>query len=548
MKISASIKLTYIILAHKNPRQLNRLVNTLSADHVEFVIHIDKDFPIKVFKTLFTHLDLKRIHFLRDRCQSDWGSFGIVQAILNCFAYIEKKSVVTDRIILLSGQDYPIKSNKYIWKYFAANKSTIFLNYFKVPYSKWNGGGEFRFPHFEEVNKIMPIYAGSQWMSFPVFVLPIIFSFLKLNPDFVEYFKNVNIPDESFFQTLLLNCDEAIINKNLVNQNLHLIKWDPPFDHPRNLDEKDYNLIRRSRFLFARKFLESTPSAILDKIDENILFHDFSLRNVEEHQLEVKPNQAILFLTDKTDKATQGAYLNLKEQSSKLANIFCLYHNKGKALPPEIAYLKPIAFNTSILKNLGFKGIYNKIVPGSNHFPLFQFYNENPTYKYYWFIEDDVRFNGNWDNFFSYFSKHDIASDLLTSHVRDYNEEPDWHWWEAINNSSGIRLPNKYRIRSFNPIFRISNQALAYLQKAFLSGWSGHHEITLPTLLNYKGFKINDFGGSGKYVLDGLQNKFYQSALPDSFGELKTGSMRFRPAIDIKEINNEFLYHPIKVS
>ena len=40
----------YIILAHKNPIQLSRLINRLDDDHSNFYIHIDKSTDIREFK------------------------------------------------------------------------------------------------------------------------------------------------------------------------------------------------------------------------------------------------------------------------------------------------------------------------------------------------------------------------------------------------------------------------------------------------------------------------------------------------------------------
>jgi hypothetical protein len=102
------------------------------------------------------------------------------------------------------------------------------------------------------------------------------------------------------------------------------------------------------------------------------------------------------------------------------------------------------------------------------------------------------------------------------------------------------------RIRSFNPIFRISNQAIAYLKDAYLSGWSGHHEVSMATLLNEGGFKINDIGGGGRFVLPGFEEKNYVTSQRDTNGDLKSGTMRFRPLISEEEIDGQFLYHPVK--
>ena len=50
-------------------------------------------------------------------------------------------------------------------------------------------------------------------------------------------------------------------------------------------------------------------------------------------------------------------------------------------------------------------------------------------------------------------------------------------------------------LRSFNPICRISNRALALGHERCKLGDRGHYEVLLPTLFKYFKLKISDFGG-----------------------------------------------------
>jgi hypothetical protein len=544
------MNLTYIILAHNEPRHLARLVSSLYADSVRFVIHIDVRVDQSNFTRHFTALDMKNITFIKKRCSSYWGSFAIVQATLNCLKFVYEKLPLTDRIILMSGNDYPIKSNQYIYSYLKANPKAIYLDFSKMPYWKWHDGGTARFPYYEEINEVMKIYAGSQWFSLPNYALKILFDFLKLNPDFIAYYRTVTIPDESFFQTLFLNCDEKIVEDNLVNRNLHLIKWDYPYLHPRDLDAQHFKLIKRTRFLFARKFTTEVPSKILDEIDLRLLAQKKS-KNQTNKELSVKNSKqkgAVLFLTNKNDRSTLEAYNTLKREVPDYYEVYLLYHQTRKKISKSIALQDPIIFDDTVLHSIGFKGINDKLVPGSNHFPLFSYYKKNPDCDYYWYIEDDVRFNGKWDIFFDSFEKSGNNADFITCHVRRYKDEPNWHWWETLKHSSGTRLALYSRVRSFNPIFRISNRALAFLSEAYLTGWSGHHEVTMASLLVSGGFSVCDLGDKGEFVLPETAEKHYKSASPDINGDVGTGSMRFRPFIDVKEMTDTLLYHPFKVT
>lgn len=261
----------YLILVHKEPRQLFRLINVLNEPYAAFVVHVDKKVPLSRFKKYFK-TSSNNVHFITNRCTSGWGSFGLVQATLNGLKFVQRKYKTAQRVIILSGQDYPIKPISHIKAYLAGHHNTIFMEYFKVPYKNWYQHGLLRFPAFNVVNQAMPIYGGSQWLSFPANTIKVIFSFLKLNPDFLTYYREyVAIPDESFFQTLFLNCGLDKVIKHIINHNLHLIKWDKPFIHPSILNIQSIDLILKSEYLFARKFNLDESASILNFIDDYIL-------------------------------------------------------------------------------------------------------------------------------------------------------------------------------------------------------------------------------------------------------------------------------------
>ncbi|HKJ40818.1 MAG TPA: hypothetical protein VKA27_01945, partial [Sunxiuqinia sp.] len=144
-------------------------------------------------------------------------------------------------------------------------------------------------------------------------------------------------------------------------------------------------------------------------------------------------------------------------------------------------------------------------------------------YDYYWCVEDDVRFSGDWRVLFKAFES--IDSDFISSYIRTSNQEPHWPWWHALANPYQV-IDFKDRVKSFNPIYRISKAALSFIHDALLSGWCGHHEILFPTLLFEAGFDVADFGGTGKFVRKGFENKFYFEQI--SKGST-TGTFRWRP-------------------
>lgn len=523
----------FIILAHKNPSQVFRLVQRLLSPEHFFVIHVDSSEDLTKFSVYFENTT--SVYFVKNRCRSSWGTYGIVQGTLNSIDFIKGKLTNICRITLLSGQDYPLQSVNAIDTFFRQNEKKIFINHFPIPRKEWSKGGVDRFPSFEKISSFIKVYGGSQWWSFPMDIINLILEVIEEHPLLVSYFKKVRIPDESFFHTILLNIQDNVIKRNIVNNCLHLMVWVPPYAHPSVYLEDDFEFLNKSRELFARKFDEQIDSKILDKLDSKIT-------GIEQNSVSEMPSlhrQVITFLTK--DFTKSSLHKNFKNKPRNY-DIYTLFHNvSGKKGSPDIDEKTVIEFDDCILHSLGFTPIAQNIVPGSTHFPLLKFYNLKPTYQYYWLIEDDVYYNGKWDNFFSFFENTD--ADFISCHIRSQIQDPSWHWWSSLYKISDKEKTSiNSKIASFNPIYRISNIALKYLQEQLKAGWVGHHEVLIPTLLYSAGFTLMDLGSDKDFGFLREANVLYTLETKNG----KRGSMRYRPTVTKGEITEQLLYHPVK--
>ena len=170
-------------------------------------------------------------------------------------------------------------------------------------------------------------------------------------------------------------------------------------------------------------------------------------------------------------------------------------------------------------------------------------FSRDRKFSYYWLIEYDVRFSGDWEYFFRYFSGS--AEDFLTSHIRSYAQEPDWFFWRVDHFDEKTDLAKA--LRSFNPIFRISYPALEYVYRMYLKGWTGIYEATIPTLLFHGNFTLRDFGGTGDFVLPQDINRFYLDSSGCMLSDGKT--MRYRPPHgSLSGYPENKLIHPVKPS
>ncbi|MBA2562962.1 MAG: DUF3405 domain-containing protein [Chitinophagaceae bacterium] len=239
--------------------------------------------------------------------------------------------------------------------------------------------------------------------------------------------------------------------------------------------------------------------------------------------------QAFLILTKVLSKDIIGLYNKIKIATADLGDVYLLYHTNST--PVSYNDIKIETFTNDILHSLNYKPIRETLVPGSNHFPVLNFYLNHPGYTHYWCIEDDVAFNGNWKNFFTNISSGSDY-DFITSHIRKHSALPGWHWWRTFN-VPGEKYTREELYTSFNPIYRISNKALYYIDTCLKGGFSGHHEVLLPTLLIKEKFKIADFGTEDNFVTPVL-----------SFCTLST--MRWKPVFLFPGNKKNKLYHPSK--
>lgn len=298
------MRIAYIISAYKRPDQLTRLVNKLHTPTSVFLIHVDKRTEQKQYRDMVSGIGhLSNVIFLK-RHNCHWGDFGHVRATLKGLAYLFENTINFDYVCLLTGQDYPIKSCSDIAEFLNKMRGKEFIDYFSLPSELWHNddGGLRRIEHWHFrlhkkyiclpsmqksdsvlktairsiLNRIFQkralpgnfkLFGGSSYWCITRECAKFINNFVSKNSRFVNFFKYVNIPDEIFFHTIIMNSSFA---ENVVNDNLRLIVWSGG-SGPQILRKADFELIAQSKGLMARKFDSALDSEILDLIDLKLL-------------------------------------------------------------------------------------------------------------------------------------------------------------------------------------------------------------------------------------------------------------------------------------
>ncbi|MGP0584719.1 beta-1,6-N-acetylglucosaminyltransferase [Paenibacillus timonensis] len=275
------MKIAYFIMAHHKPSLLLRLLNAIYTEENVYLIHIDSGAETEMHELV---RDLSEsnsnIRILPSRYLS-WGGWSLVQAELDAMTYLLNWNSEWSYYINLSGQDFPLAGQRVIRDFLSRSNANyltgreINLDPAKKKYTQsyyrvedcgmlLNMGERKPFEEYF-ASHITPYY-GSQWKmitrSFAQYCTTSHLSF-----EMQDYYRYTFIPDEAFFQTLLLNSEfkDTHINKNY--RYFQMERSEEVFLRPVIITSSDWQALFKSEALFARKFDDSVDSQILSMIE-----------------------------------------------------------------------------------------------------------------------------------------------------------------------------------------------------------------------------------------------------------------------------------------
>ncbi len=211
------------------------------------------------------------------------------------------------------------------------------------------------------------------------------------------------------------------------------------------------------------------------------------------------------------------------------------------ALPREFAR-EVTTYDSRQFAQWGLGTMGNTMMPGHCHFPLVRFCQQNPVVEQLWVVEYDVRFTGDWNILFEHCAQD--KADLLACHVRSEQQEPDWHWWSTLLGPGGETVEAGSRTRCFCVTARYSARALLRIAELQASGWRGHQEVLIPTLLLREGMVVRDLNNAE--APDGARRKFYTSRHSHEGNLSIWGTVRYRPIRGRAGWRRNTIYHPVK--
>jgi len=298
----------YLILAHKNPLQLSRMIERLDDGASKFFIHLDAKTPIEPFAAC---LEGGHIRFIEPRERCVWGDFSIVRATIHLMEAASKEQGV---FILMSGQDYPIQSQGYINAFLVSNKEFDFieiepleekwkpkmvkdkLEHYHILHSEERGHSNCYAPFrhcsvFQKVRTLMHLlkgrlsrknfrllcslpkrvapferqYAGSQFWAFSERTFYAVLHYIREHKATLEeYYKYTSSPDEIYFHSVLMD----LVAKDSTIKLKEQITYVNYFRKNNVFITEDFDKLTSAKGkLFARKFDTDIDIEILNKLD-----------------------------------------------------------------------------------------------------------------------------------------------------------------------------------------------------------------------------------------------------------------------------------------
>lgn len=282
------MKVAFLMLCHKNPKQINLLLKALKHPQIDVFIHVDS-------KNENIREDIEKsdgVYLLpkKDCVDVQWAQFSEVKATLNLLNAAISEGGGYSHYFLISGQDFPLKSIGKIVRFLNERKDENFIDCALI--KRFEKRNDIYFPRmvigrriwqkilkgilvystggwnqtFSIIKRLKPAnvqyYFGSQWWCLNDAMVKWIYNFLENYPEYIKLFKHSLCPDECFFQTLVMNSPFA----NTTKPYLHYIKWEKGKSSPKTLTTIDYEELKKAEKLIARKFDINVDAEIIERL------------------------------------------------------------------------------------------------------------------------------------------------------------------------------------------------------------------------------------------------------------------------------------------
>lgn len=246
------MKIAYLITAYGEWGHLERLVAALDAPEAGFFVHIDarSDMPRDLPERLAARARQAgrgSVVFVPRRAVW-WGGWSHTAAILSLMEAAAKHDY--DYCVILSGGDYPVRSNRVIFETLAAGGEFINAAAGFRPDKPESRVRRYWFDGFDRRARMSPktilfrgaelllrglgirkrrypfeqVFSGIVWSALSMACVRYILEYARTHPRFVRFFRTAQVPEEMFFATIIGNSPFAAD----IRGTLTYMDWDRP--------------------------------------------------------------------------------------------------------------------------------------------------------------------------------------------------------------------------------------------------------------------------------------------------------------------------------
>jgi hypothetical protein len=290
------VTVVYIVVSHRNPDQVVRLVRVLcEGPSARVLVRHDPRGE---------RLERERIEAaggepVEDRIESRWGGWSHLRLIVSCLREAAARHD-PDWVLVLSGQDYPLRPLADIEADLGASPADARLGSVRQveTHRPAAGDDEFflrcRYRHYARprvfpaslprpirplvyardlpplvgVRRIDPapltFFASADWLTLGRAGMRAVLAASE-NRRLTRHFRRVAVPSESFFASVLLSDPSLIVE----HDNRRFSPFAAGSPHPDTLTSDDYDRLLASGADFARKFDTTRDPHVLDLLDEH---------------------------------------------------------------------------------------------------------------------------------------------------------------------------------------------------------------------------------------------------------------------------------------
>jgi hypothetical protein len=292
------MSVTYLVMAHRNPEQVNRLFQAIYDEDDTYIFHFDRRSHRSLHQLGQTlALRYSNVHVLRSRTIVV-GGFAATRVQMDAMAAALKMNRRWHHFINLSGQDFPLKPSRELKHKLAESPDQSFIEWFdplsstmwqnatarvqryhvdwvwldrllktrglgrhlrhlfgwqgKVPRVPLLKRGQHPFRYFGGSNYTVLSREACHHVVFDPRSIAIL-----------RWLKRSMHSDEIFIQTVLMN---SPLSNKVINTNLHEIVFPAHSPHPKTYTLQDLPRLEASPKFFARKFDAARDPELLDRL------------------------------------------------------------------------------------------------------------------------------------------------------------------------------------------------------------------------------------------------------------------------------------------